>query len=288
MLLTDLVPILQMAIGPVILISGVGLLLLSMTNRLGRAIDRARLLAEAFRKASAGERGHLAGQLEILSRRARLIRLAITLGTLSGLLACVLIIVLFGAALLRLEVGVLVMIIFVGCIGCLIGSLVAFLADINLLLSAFKLGISPHRPGSLNVSRLNTAICPRPSFIAIWKARFARPLLLISPANTGWSSRLLMSPDWTHTLRFMNSSAAWTRFWRLSVSRRTASLHRRAAGASAKKCLRMPRGKTSSCWRSVSLPIGRLAATNSIGTRPWKRFCAPNNGPRPVLAWRLA
>ena len=39
MRLTDLVPILQMAIGPVILISGVGLLLLSMTNRLGRAID---------------------------------------------------------------------------------------------------------------------------------------------------------------------------------------------------------------------------------------------------------
>jgi hypothetical protein len=30
------------AIGPVILISGVGLLLLTMTNRLGRAIDRAR------------------------------------------------------------------------------------------------------------------------------------------------------------------------------------------------------------------------------------------------------
>ena len=33
---------LQVAIGPVILISGVGLLLLTMTNRLGRAIDRAR------------------------------------------------------------------------------------------------------------------------------------------------------------------------------------------------------------------------------------------------------
>lgn len=148
MLLTDLVPILQMAIGPVILISGVGLLLLSMTNRLGRAIDRARLLAEAFRKASAGERGHLAGQLEILSRRARLIRLAITLATLSVLLAGVLIIVLFVAALLRLEVGVLVMIIFVGCIGCLIGSLVVFLADINLSLSALKLEISHDRPGS--------------------------------------------------------------------------------------------------------------------------------------------
>ena len=45
MRLIDLVPILQMAVGPVILISGVGLLLLSMTNRLGRVIDRSRLLA---------------------------------------------------------------------------------------------------------------------------------------------------------------------------------------------------------------------------------------------------
>ena len=36
---------LQMAISPVIMISAYGMLLLSMTNRLGRAIDRARLLS---------------------------------------------------------------------------------------------------------------------------------------------------------------------------------------------------------------------------------------------------
>ena len=41
--MADLLPILQTAIGPVILVSGVGLLILSMTNRLGRAIDRARI-----------------------------------------------------------------------------------------------------------------------------------------------------------------------------------------------------------------------------------------------------
>ena len=40
-----IVPVLQMATGPVILISGIGLLLLTMTNRLGRAIDRARSLS---------------------------------------------------------------------------------------------------------------------------------------------------------------------------------------------------------------------------------------------------
>ena len=61
---------------------------------------------------------------------------------MSVLLAALLIIVLFMAALLRLELGVLVMLIFVGCIGSLIGSLVAFLGDINLSLSALKLEIS--------------------------------------------------------------------------------------------------------------------------------------------------
>ena len=37
--LHELIPVLQVAIGPVILISGVGLLLLTLTNRFGRIID---------------------------------------------------------------------------------------------------------------------------------------------------------------------------------------------------------------------------------------------------------
>ena len=51
----DLIPVLQVAIGPVILISGVGLLLLSMTNRFGRVIDRARSLARSLDDATPEE-----------------------------------------------------------------------------------------------------------------------------------------------------------------------------------------------------------------------------------------
>jgi hypothetical protein len=141
MKLIDLVPILQIAIGPVILISGVGLLLLSMTNRLGRVIDRSRLLADGLRKSEPAERPRFTSQLEVLSRRARLVRMAIILATFSMLLAAVLIIVLFLAALLRLEIGVIVIILFVGCLGSLIGSLIAFIGDVNLSLSALKLEI---------------------------------------------------------------------------------------------------------------------------------------------------
>ncbi len=44
----QLVPILQTAIGPTILISGVGLLLLAMTNRLNHILDRTRQLSVQF------------------------------------------------------------------------------------------------------------------------------------------------------------------------------------------------------------------------------------------------
>jgi multidrug efflux pump subunit AcrB len=132
-----------MAIGPVILISGVGLLLLSMTNRLGRVIDRSRLLAESLRKVTEDGRPRITAQLKVLARRARLVRLAIILATLSMLLAAVLVIVLFMAAVFRLEVAVLVITIFVGCMASLFASLIVFIMDIDLSLAALKLEMAP-------------------------------------------------------------------------------------------------------------------------------------------------
>lgn len=46
--MVDLIPTLQTAIGPVILISGVALLLLTVTNRLGRAIDHGIIAEEGW------------------------------------------------------------------------------------------------------------------------------------------------------------------------------------------------------------------------------------------------
>jgi len=131
-----------MAIGPVILISGVGLLLLSMTNRLARAIDRARELSEELRTAVPSERPRLAAQLKIISRRGGLLRMSIILSAISVLLAGVLILVLFLAALLGWDIPGVVIIIFSGCLVSLIASLVVFISDINLSLSALALEIS--------------------------------------------------------------------------------------------------------------------------------------------------
>jgi len=138
---SELIPVLQVAIGPVILISGVGLLLLTMTNRYGRVIDRSRLLCRDLPEVAGPDRERDLAQLRILMRRAELIRLAILLAGISVLLAAALVVVLFLTALLRLEVAWLISLLFSGCMLALIGSLAAFVLDVNRSLAAVKLEV---------------------------------------------------------------------------------------------------------------------------------------------------
>ena len=144
-----LIPTLQVAIGPVILISGIGLLVLSMTNRLGRTVDRSRELARECRSSPGPDRERAAGQLAVLIRRARIMRAAIASASVSALLASLLIIVLFVGAILRLRLTApLVGGLFIGCMLSVIASLVLFLLDVNLSLRALKLEIDASLEGS--------------------------------------------------------------------------------------------------------------------------------------------
>jgi hypothetical protein len=137
--LSELIPVLQVSVAPVILISGVGLLLLSLTNRFGRAVDRSRQLIAELRKASDADRRQLNEQVEILFRRARLIQTSIILGATSVLLAALLIITLFSTALMKLEMAALISVLFMACLVALIVSLITFIMDIQLSLKALKL-----------------------------------------------------------------------------------------------------------------------------------------------------
>lgn len=143
--LEQIIPELHDAVGPVILISGVGLLLLTMTNRLGRAIDRARILKRELVSLSIQEREPIQAQVDILYRRARIIRQAIVFSVLSALLAALLVMTLFLAAWFGWKQGWPVALIFTGCMVFLCLSLVAFMGDINLSLHALKLELE-HNP----------------------------------------------------------------------------------------------------------------------------------------------
>jgi hypothetical protein len=136
----ELIPVIETAIGPVILISGVGLLILSMTNRVGRVIDRTRALCDRKEKEGCTD-GIISDQLIILMRRARLIRLSIILVSMSALAAAVLIIVLFLSAYLRIDSAALITMLFLGGLICLILSLIVFILDMNLSLSALNVQV---------------------------------------------------------------------------------------------------------------------------------------------------
>ena len=137
--LEQIIPELRDAIGPVILISGVGLLLLTMTNRLGRAIDRARLLKAELPKRTGKDREQILSQVAILYQRARTIRASIGLASLSAALAAALIITLFVTALMESQQGLLSGMIFIASMLSLFFSLVFFMRDIHLSLHALKL-----------------------------------------------------------------------------------------------------------------------------------------------------
>ncbi|HEX6095894.1 MAG TPA: DUF2721 domain-containing protein [Thermoanaerobaculia bacterium] len=141
--LSTLIPTLQLAVGPVILISGIGLLLLGMSNRYGRTIDRTREIARECRGVPTSDRERATAQLRILMSRARLLRAAIALACVSVLLAAVLVIVLFVGELMSLEVTApLVGGLFIACMTALLAALFLYIADVNHSLGALKLEVS--------------------------------------------------------------------------------------------------------------------------------------------------
>jgi type IV secretory pathway VirB6-like protein len=143
--LSSLLPIIQLAITPVILISGMGALMITLTNRMARIVDRTRELAELIPEADPDERQHLENQLAIMWRRTLMIRRAVTSNGLSMLVSCLLIVVLFAAAMFDWNLRVVVLVLFAASILLLTASLVDFLRDIFVSLHALQLQVARAR-----------------------------------------------------------------------------------------------------------------------------------------------
>ena len=128
--------VLQLAASPAIIISACGLLLLTMSNRLGRAIDRSRILARERDAATGRGSVKVEAQLEILMRRCRLIRASILYASICILLTAILILLLFVFASAKVKAGWAIILCFGASICALILSLIYFIRDINQALRA--------------------------------------------------------------------------------------------------------------------------------------------------------
>jgi uncharacterized protein DUF2721 len=132
--LAGIAHVIQLAVAPVFLISGVAALLTVLTNRLARIIDRARAL-DALSSLTDETRD----ELNVLTRRAHFINRSIALVTASALLIATLIVVLFLGAFLTLNVATVVGVLFVVAMIALIGGLVTFLQEVRLATRTMRL-----------------------------------------------------------------------------------------------------------------------------------------------------
>jgi hypothetical protein len=133
------IPVLQTAVGPMILISSVGLILLTLSNRLGRIVDHSRRLVAQLATANNADQVTLETQLRISWERGLIIRMSLAFVIMSALIAAVLIIALFFSALWEFHDVWLIAGLFVSCMVCLSAALILFLHDINRSLVALKI-----------------------------------------------------------------------------------------------------------------------------------------------------
>lgn len=140
--ISDTARVIQLAIAPVFLLSGVSALLAVLSSRLGRTIDRARTLESLLEGAEEKRLARMHEELGVLSRRAKLIYRAIALGVITALLVCGVIASLFISAFTRFDVSLVVAGLFVAAMAALILTLLLFLREVFLATRVLRIG--PH------------------------------------------------------------------------------------------------------------------------------------------------
>ena len=140
--ITDISRAIQLALAPVFLLTGIAGMLNVMTGRLSRIIDRGRALTEGEVTVYSGDA--LDHQLQLLERRRHYVSLGITACTIAALLVCLVVVILFAEAVLRVPLGWLIGALFTGSTVALVVGLAYFLREVHL--ATLTVRIPPPRP----------------------------------------------------------------------------------------------------------------------------------------------
>jgi len=149
----SVVQILTASIAPVIVISGVGLLLLSISNRYGRAIDRVRLLARELGDSDpeSAQRRHLSDQLRLTNERAHMLRSSMLYASTSIFFVSLTVLSLFAEQLLGLQKDFVALPFFALCLIALVASMYYSIRDITVSLAALELEVRDSVHGELHL-----------------------------------------------------------------------------------------------------------------------------------------
>jgi hypothetical protein len=133
--LTDISRVIQLAVAPVFLLTAIATLISALNTRLGRIVDRRRVVQERqqTRAPDADEAADAAKQeIRMLVRRSRLVYYAIFGAVLSALLVCLVVAGAFLGALLGVDIARSVAALFIAAMLAMIAALALFLREVFL------------------------------------------------------------------------------------------------------------------------------------------------------------
>jgi hypothetical protein len=137
---TTLAQVIQLAVAPVFLLAGVGATLNVLASRIGRIIDRARVMEEKLLTAQPDAAQELHDRLRVLARRASLINRAIALCVLCGLLVSLVVAALFVSSSLRIDLATPIAVTFVVALLSLAAALLFFLREVFIATNSLTFG----------------------------------------------------------------------------------------------------------------------------------------------------
>jgi hypothetical protein len=144
--IAEVAEVVRTAVAPVFLLSGVGVTLTLLTNRLARVVDRARALERSENETLESDLQELRSRVETLARRARLLGRSIAMCTVCALLVSMVVVALFVSAFVNFHLALVIAVLFVLAMFSFIGGLLLFLREVFVATRSLRIGLRGVQP----------------------------------------------------------------------------------------------------------------------------------------------
>jgi len=135
--------VIEVSVAPVFLLAGISGLLVVLTNRLGRAIDRSRLLKAAELEPSAVHGDSVQREKAALIARIRFVNAAISMAVVSAILVCLVVVTLFLGSLVQFNVAAVIASLFIVCMLFLSLAFFMFFLEVMISIRTLKTTLIP-------------------------------------------------------------------------------------------------------------------------------------------------